>query len=286
MNDKLVNDYINRQLEGLYSAAPVVLVDEAQVHEFIQKTICLIPCGGESKRMADDSGRHKSTLTLPDGKSILEWTISSYVKWGLKRFVLLVGINAHSIYETVDSLDADNFSIVFSKDPAEGVGRGGAVKHAIESGAVARIDNMLVHNSDDILVNYPGNFLKDVCKTHIQTEALGGLATAVIANETKLPYSCMYIKSGRVISMADAPNVPIPTHVGITVFSSAVQQTFLDMFSYDKKQDFEKVIFPHLAALERLYTHKIAKRYWYPVNNPKEYARLMDFLTQINPKDI
>lgn len=276
MNDKLVNDYINRQLEGLYSPAPEVLVDEAQVHEFIHNTVCLIPCGGESKRMADGKGRHKSTLTLPDGRSILEWTISSYAQWGIKRFVLLVGFYADSVYESVASLDAGDFSIVFSEDPAEGVGRGGAVKHAIESGAVAETENMLVHNSDDVLVNYPGNFLVDVCKTHIQTEALGGLATAVISNETKLPYSCMYIKSGRVISMADAPNVPIPTHVGITVFSPAVQQTFLDMFSYDKKQDFEKVIFPHLAELEKLYTYKIAKRYWYPVNNPKEYAKLLD----------
>jgi NDP-sugar pyrophosphorylase family protein len=226
--------------------------------------------------MADESGRHKSTLALPDGRSILEWTISSYVKWGLKRFVLLVGINAHSIYDTVNALDMNNVSIMFSEDPAEGVGRGGAVKHAIESGALAKTDNMLVHNSDDVLVNYPGNFLADVCKTHIQTEALGGLATAVISNETKLPYSCMYIKSGRVISMADAPNVPIPTHVGITVFSPDVQQTFLDMFSYEKKQDFEKVIFPYLAELEKLYSFKIAKRYWYPVNNPKEYAKLVE----------
>lgn len=276
MDRTIVTDYINRQLAGLYSPAPTVSVEDKKIEDFIQNTICLIPCGGESKRMADKKNRHKSTLTLPDGRSILEWTITSYAKWGIKRFVLLVGINADSVYESISSFQSNDFSISFSKDPAEGVGRGGAVKHAIESGAVAKTDNMLVHNSDDVLVNYPGNFLVDICKTHIQTEALGGLATAVIANETKLPYSCMYIKSGRVISMADAPNVPIPTHVGITVFSPAVQQTFLDMFSYDKKQDFEKLIFPHLAGLEKLYSYKVAKQYWYPVNNPKEYAKLLE----------
>lgn len=280
MDAQFVVDYINRQLAGLYSPAPAVSVDEEQIKEFIQNTTCLIPCGGESKRMADDKGRHKSTLTLPDGRSILEWTMRSYAGWGISRFVLMVGFNAGSVYETVASFDTDDLSVVFSEDPAEGVGRGGAVKHAIESGAVAETDNMLVHNSDDVLINYPGNFLVDLCKTHIQTEALGGLATAVIANEAKLPYSCMYIKSGRVIAMADAPDVPIPTHVGITVFSPAVQQTFLEMFSYDKKQDFEKVIFPHLAEQEKLYSFKIAKRYWYPVNNPKEYAKLLEVFNE------
>ncbi len=282
MDAQFVVAYINRQLADLYSPAPAMPVDEAQIKECVQNTVCLIPCGGESKRMADGKGRHKSTLTLPDGRSILEWTISSYAQWGIKRFVLLVGFYADSVYESVASLDAGDFSIVFSEDPAEGVGRGGAVKHAIESGAVAETEHMLVHNSDDVLVNYPGNFLVDVCKTHIQTEALGGLATAVIANETKLPYSCMYVQSGKVISMADAPNVSIPTHVGITIFSPAVQQTFLDMFSYDRKQDFEKVIFPHLAQLEKLYTYKIAKRYWYPVNNPKEYAKLLEVFNDVD----
>ena len=276
MDKTIVTDYINRQLSGLYSPAPKISVDDKKVEDFINNTVCLIPCGGESKRMADKKNRHKSTLTLPDGRSILDWTITSYVKWGIKQFVLLVGINADSVYESISSLQSNDISISFSKDPTEGIGRGGAVKFAIENKEVTETNNMLVHNSDDVLVNYPGNFLYDVCKSHIQNESYGGLATAVISNEMKLPYSCMFIDSGKVISMADAPNVPIPTHVGITLFSPTIQKAFLEMFSYDRKQDFEKFIFPYLAEAEKLYSFQIQKKYWFPVNNPKEYKKLTD----------
>ena len=279
MDKEIVTDYINRQLADLYSPAPDIPVEDKNVEDFIQNTVCLIPCGGESKRMADKKNRHKSTLTLPDGRSILEWTITSYIKWGIKRFVLLVGIDADSVYESINSLQPNDFSISFSKDPAEGIGRGGAVKFAIENNEVSETNNMLVHNSDDVLVNYPGNFLYDVCKSHIQNESQGGLATAVVSNEMRLPYSCMYIDSGKVISMADAPNVPIPTHVGITLFSPSTQKTFLEMFSYDRKQDFEKFIFPYLADVEKLYSFQIPKQYWFPVNNPKEYKNLIEVFT-------
>jgi hypothetical protein len=38
--------------------------------------------------------------------------------------MLLVGINADSVHETVDSLDTGEYSITLSEDPAEGVGWG------------------------------------------------------------------------------------------------------------------------------------------------------------------
>jgi NDP-sugar pyrophosphorylase family protein len=282
MNNELVNDYLAERLSDLFSPVPFVQVEPAVIDDFIKHIVCMIPCGGASKRMKEDTYKHKGALELPNGKTIIELTISSYAKWGIKNFVLLVGIHADSIYEAIEGLDIKGINISFSKDPREGVGRGGAVKYAIENGLINKNDNMLVHNSDDILLNYPGNFLYDVCKYHIQANSFGGVATAAVTDGTKFPFSCMYVKSGEVVSMLDSPIIPIPTHVGITVFNSAVQDKFVELFSYSKKQDFERVLFPRLANIGQLFAFKIPKNCWFPINNPKEYQNLIAIIKSNN----
>ncbi len=76
------------------------------------------------------------------------------------------------------------------------------------------------------------------------------------------------------------PLVPIPAHVGVTLFSPAIHDYFLDLFDVGKKSDFEGVLFPILADRQRLYSAVIPDKCWLQVNDPKVLNRLIEVMEE------
>jgi NDP-sugar pyrophosphorylase family protein len=74
------------------------------------------------------------------------------------------------------------------------------------------------------------------------------------------------------------PVIPIPAHIGVTVLSPKVYPMFSELFDYEKKSDFEKVLFPILAERKQLYATSIPTNCWVAVNNPKSYNELLSRL--------
>jgi NDP-sugar pyrophosphorylase family protein len=137
-----------------------------------------------------------------------------------------------------------------------------------------------VHNPDDVIARYTGSFPQDVVAAHLAGLALGTVATAIMVDGARMPYTGMRLESGIVEEVTPYPFVPIPAHIGVTVFAPAVFSLFDELFDLTRRTDFEGVLFPTLARERRLYSALIPTDSWFQVNDPKSLDRLMDVVQE------
>jgi NDP-sugar pyrophosphorylase family protein len=91
-----------------------------------------------------------------------------------------------------------------------------------------------------------------------------------------VPYTGMRLNNGLVEEVMAYPFVPIPAHIGVTVFAPAVYDLFDQLFDLTVRTDFEGVLFPVLARQRQLYSAVIPTETWFQVNDPKSLQRLID----------
>lgn len=279
MKDKL-DKILNNLSQNLYTPFSNAEVSAGELPSFIADTICVLPCGGESKRMAGLTDKHKTALSLPGGETLISRTVRSYNAAGIHKFLLLVGVGANSVIESTRDLREEGIEISYCPDPEKPVGRGGAILNAILQGYIKPEQNTIVHNADDQIVGYPGSFLNDICEAHIAHRKAGGLVTAIIARATPYAYTAFRIQHGMVTDITPAPMIPVPAHAGVTVMSPDVYSLFTKLFNLTEKKDFEGYLFPILAREKKLFAFGIPGNCWYPVNNPKEYESLVKALSK------
>ena len=190
----------------------------------------------------------------------------------------LVFHHAQSVIDVLGDGSHLGVKITYSHDPEHPVGRGGAIRKALDNGSIPRTKSLIVHNPDDQIIRYEGSFPRDIVAGHLAGVQKGMLATAVVVDGTPYTYTGMKIDHGVVDQIEMYPYIPIPTHVGVTVFSPSVYDYFTRLFDLTKKIDFESVLFPLLAKERRLYSFMIPGRCWLSVNDPKALAKLIEIV--------
>jgi NDP-sugar pyrophosphorylase family protein len=241
-----------------------------------QPCTVVLPAGGEGSRLRSetDAGRvHKSAISLKNGFTMLEYAVAQYRDAGVQEFVLLTYHGAQSVQETLGDGSSMGVRITYSEDPERPVGRGGAIKHALETGALRRDGYVFVHNPDDLIVRYAGNFVHDLARHHKDAEARGHRATIVAVKGTRYPYTGFFVAGDVVESIETYPFINVPAHVGITLLSPSALELFA-AFDLGKKTDFEPVIFPRLTAERQLSAMLIDEGCWIAVNEPKSLQQL------------
>jgi NDP-sugar pyrophosphorylase family protein len=249
--------------------------------EFKKKCIVVLTAGGESSRFRSVlSGKNiqKAVFVLPTGETMIERTIQLYKAIGLNHFVILVYHNAESVKNALGDGTAFGVSITYSVDPEKPVGRGGAIKHALDQGIIDKDSYIIVHNPDDQLVNDPTRILEEAIEIHMQRERQGALATAVMVQGTAYDFTGFKVEDGFVTGVEMYPFIDIPTHVGLTLFSPGATKYFETLFSLDKKTDFEAVLFPVLNKEKKLAAHLIPASSWISVNDEKGLKKLLKAL--------
>lgn len=260
-------------------------VTSQDMTEFTRNTIVVLTAGGEGSRLralTEQDKTHKVALRLPTGDTMIERTIKMYCESGFSKFVILVYHLASSIQDILKDGDHLGVSIKYSEDPGKPVGRGGAIRNAIENGSILGNESFIVHNPDDQLINYQGSFVHDIVGAHIQGLGKGMVGTAILTDATSYPFTGMMVNKGVIESIEMYPLVPIPTHIGVTVFGTDAHQYFIKYFDYSQKADFESVLFPVLSEERKLFSFVIPHGNWVSVNDPKGYQALVKALEQ-NP---
>ena len=253
-------------------------ISDADLHDFAANCIVALPVGGEGSRLrslTDQLGVQKSALRLPNGVSLIEHTILMYREAGFRKFVALVFHRAHSIVDILGDGSSLGVQIAYSQDPEMPVGRGGAIRHALENGSIDHGKSLIVHNPDDVIAQYEGSFPRDAVAAHLAGLEVGTLATAIMVEGVRAPYTGMRLQQGMVVETRAYPFVPIPAHIGVTVFSPTVYPLFENLFDLTKKSDFEGVLFPLLASRNQLYATLIPTESCYQVNDPKSLDNLV-----------
>ncbi len=252
--------------------------DETLWKEFANNTIVALMAGGLGSRLktvTDSQNVHKTSLILPDGETMIEKTIKLYRDAGITNFLALVYHKAESIINVLGDGKKLGVTINYSYDPEPPAGKGGAVKNALLTGAIPSTSNLIIHNPDDMIVNYKGNYVKDIIEGHLKAVEQGALATVVVVEETPYQYTGMSVQKGLVKDIEMYPPIPVPTHVGVTLFSPEVYGYFDRLFDFGQKMDFEKVLFPELAKEQKLGAVPIPNNCWIAVNNPKALDELV-----------
>ncbi len=242
---------------------------------FVSNTTIVLMAGGESSRFSEvTNGQavNKNAFLLPNGETMIEMAIKMYRDAGFKNFVASVFHNAHSIENVLGDGSKFGVSIRYSYDPEKPVGKGGAIKNAIIQDFIPKNHYFIVHNPDDVILDFKGNFPRYIAQGHLDQNKL---ATVVVVEETPYTYTGMKIINNVVHQIEMYPAIPIPTHIGITILGPGVHPYFEKYFDLNKKADFESVLFPVLAKKKQLSAVSIPSECWIAVNNAKAYKQLV-----------
>jgi NDP-sugar pyrophosphorylase family protein len=245
---------------------------------FADKCVVALMSGGESSRFSpvlEGKAMHKNALELPNGDTMIEMAIRMYRDAGIKKFVALVYHNAHTVEDRLGDGSALGVSITYSHDPEHPVGKGGAVRNALDNGSIPEDHYLIVVNPDDVVLNFP-DFPQYIGRAHLEGEAQGMLATPVLTPGKACAYTGMMVVDNLVTDTSMYTFIPVPAHVGITIFSPAVYPRFRELFSLSEKNDFEQVLFPILAEEKKLWSAGMLKGDWIAVNDPKSYKQLLE----------
>lgn len=274
--------------KAIYSPGEAARISNAELLQFADNCVVALAVGGEGARLkavTESQQVHKTALRLPDGETMAERTIRMYRDAGFRHFVALVFHHAQSVIDTLGDGSRLGVHITYSHDPERPVGRGGAIRNALDNGSIPYTKSLIVHNPDDQIIRYEGSFPHDIVAGHLAGVQRGMLATAVVVDGTPYTYTGMKISQGVVEQIEMYPFIPIPTHVGVTVFSPGIYDYFTKLFDLTRKVDFESVLFPLLAEEQRLYSFMIPGRCWLSVNDPKALAKLTELVQIESSRD-
>ncbi|MDO8592016.1 MAG: NDP-sugar synthase [bacterium] len=258
---------------------PIASEDDWQ--KFASSTVVALMAGGESTRYAAVLGGkkvQKNAHELPNGDTMIEMAIRMYRDAGLKKFVALVYHHAHSIEDRLGDGASLGVEIQYCQDPDPPAGKGGAIRNALDQGFIPKESNLIVVNPDDVILNFPGSFVRYVGNAYIEGEKKGMLATAVLAPGQAYAATGMMVVDNQVVDTQMYPFIPVPAHIGVTVFSPKILPRFKKLFSLSEKSDFEQVLFPILADEKKLWSVGLTKGTWIAVNDLKSYKQLIDML--------
>jgi NDP-sugar pyrophosphorylase family protein len=258
-------------------------VSNQKWNEFAKNSVVALMAGGESSRYAavlNGKKIQKNAHELPNGDTMIEMAIRTYRDVGVKKFVALVFHNAHTVEDRLGDGSKLGVEIIYSHDPVQPVGKGGAVRNAIENGSIPLDHNLIVVNPDDVVLNFPGNFARYIGEAHLEGENKGMLATAVLAPGQPYASTGMMVVNNKVVDTQMYPLIPVPAHIGVTIFSPKILPRFLQLFSLKEKNDFEQVLFSILAKENKLWSVGLTEGTWIAVNDLKSYNSLTKMLEE------
>jgi NDP-sugar pyrophosphorylase family protein len=273
---------MRKELRDLESKISNFVEDDLVLHknfgEFIENCTIVLSAGGEGSRfknMIGDLNVNKCSFVLPNNQTMIERVIEMYKKIGFNNFVVLVYHQADSIINLLGDGSRYNVKITYSHDPEKPVGRGGAIKNALVNKTLNKSNYLIVHNPDDQIVGDTDAILTSIINRHLYNQDKGSIAVAVVVKGSNYEFSGMRVEEDVVTSMEMYPFIPIPCHVGITVFSPEIHKYFDELFDLEKKCDFEAVLFPVLAKEKKLHACNIPLESWISVNNEKGFKKLV-----------
>jgi NDP-sugar pyrophosphorylase family protein len=242
------------------------------------KTTIVLMAGGESSRFQSVPGSenfNKNSFKLPNGDSMIEMCIRMYKNAGFTNFTALLFHKSDTITDLLKDGSPLGVNIQYSYDPEMPVGKGGAILNALQNGSIPKDHSIIVHNPDDVILNFEGAFPDHIAQKHNEGLPKGTLATVVVVEETPYAYTGMNLEKGFVKQIEMYPMVKIPTHIGVTILDPKIFGYFTKLFDLTKKSDFEQVLFPILASEQKLYSASIPNKNWLAVNALKAYKLLL-----------
>jgi glucose-1-phosphate thymidylyltransferase len=243
-----------------------------ETDEFLQKAQVVVIAGGLGTRLA-----HRTCENIPkallniDGKTLVEIAIEPFVNAGCEDFVFLLGHLGEKVRQFVGEHRLVTNAKFFVEDKR--LGKGGALKNALDQNLIDRTRPSFVIYPDDIINDR--EFPKKLAKAHLKGVQKGCCSTVVRVDRTRYRYGLVKAdKAGVVNHFEEKPWVNYPANTGIYVFGPDFY-SFLDRFVDLAKApvELEEVVMPEVVKEKKLFTYTVPAEQWIPVNEEKEFQQ-------------
>jgi NDP-sugar pyrophosphorylase family protein len=241
----------------------------AQLSEQAKRTQVAVMAGGEGKRMGYINV--PKPLIEIGGETLLGRCIRYMASNGFQEFIILTKFQ--EVVKEAEKLRAGGFNIRCSMDPPlRKVGKGKALRHALETGAIDAGRRVFVVFPDDLFLDesLPLRFLS----SHIEAvNRLGVYGSVAVTAGLQLPYGYVEVDSlSLATSFKEKPVLPIHASAGLYILEPQalkILQEVVDMNS-EEAVEFENVLLPRLAEKGKLHAFIVPRDAWLPVNTLKE----------------
>jgi NDP-sugar pyrophosphorylase family protein len=238
--------------------------------EEIENTQVIILAGGTGKRMGNPN--LPKALQVVAGKTLIDRCIEFYAKCGFKDFVILLGFLHEDVEKHVGDGSKYGVKIRYCVDPEIGkVGKGKALKNAIQSGAIDLRKRAIVAFPDDLLIDE--DLPLKLLKKHLELRSKQVIATLACAEGIEYPYGVALAYDGEIVEeFFEKPIVRIPSAIGLYIIEPEVYEIIekeVDMNS-NEAVEFERVVLPKLAKEKKLGRFLVEVGKWLPINTQKE----------------
>jgi NDP-sugar pyrophosphorylase family protein len=240
-----------------------------QLSQQAKRTQVVVMAGGEGKRMGYINVP-KPLIEL-NGETLLARCIRYMARNGFKEFIVLTKFQ--EVAREAEKLEAEGYNIRCSMDPPlKKVGKGKALKHALETGALDPNRRVFIVFPDDLFLDesLPLRFLSSHLEVVNRLEVWGSVA---VTAGLQLPYGYVEIDSlGLATSFKEKPVLPIHVSTGLYILEPQALRLLketVDM-NADEPIEFENVLLPRLAEKAKLHAFIVPRDAWLPVNTLKE----------------
>jgi len=249
------------------------------IEEEVERTQVLVFTGGLAKRMGMIN-RAKAMLELC-GRPLIDWCIEYYSSCGFKDFIFLIGYRGEEIEEYIGNGERYGIKVTYVRDPTIAkVGKGKALKNAIEVGAVDTNRRALICFPDDI-------FLDETLPLKLLLHHMDGvkkrgiLATVVFTTAIEYPFGVGELDENYIVTrFEEKPVIRISTSTGMYMLEPQAIDMIRELVDINTPYsiEFEDVLLPRLAKSKRLYAMTIPRDTWIPINTLKELERAENIL--------
>jgi NDP-sugar pyrophosphorylase family protein len=237
----------------------------------IEKTQVIILAGGTGKRMGNPN--LPKALQVVAGKTLIDRCIEFYARCGLKNFILLTGFLHEEIEKHVGDGSKYGVNVKYCVDPPiKKVGKGKALKNAIQQGAIDLGKKAIVAYPDDVFLDE--SLPLKLVKSHCGLTKKGVAATIVCAKGIEYPYGvALAYDDGEIIDeFLEKPIAAIPSAVGLCIIEPEVYKVIEEKVDMNEEEavELESVVFPYLAKIKKLGRLEIEVGEWIAINTQKE----------------
>lgn len=240
----------------------------------IEKTQVIMLVGGAGKRLGLPNT--PKALVKVGGKTLIEREIKFYSNCGFKDFKILIGHLGDKIKNYLGDGSKLGISIKYSEDPpVKKVGKGKALKNAIEKGVIEKERRGIITFPDDLKLDkyLPIKFMAHHLYGRKTFEVW---ASILLISSTTYPYGVAKMDyNGLVSSFEEKPKIHLPTNIGVCIMEAEAFELVIKEIDINTPRaiEFEATVLPKIAKMKKLYGMIMQgddKTTWIPINTLKE----------------
>lgn len=248
---------------------------------YLANTEIIVHAGGLSERWYPvTQGRIPKVLTEigSNPRPMIDWTILSYVKVGIKKFFVTLWHQADQIMQHCSEISKNSGTeFVFLKEDERRMGRAGVIKYYLEKG-VLDINKHKINVGGSDIVNLN---LENFVKFHLESLSQGFLVTLIGSSSGQSQFDKIIFDpiTNRVIRMDMERSINLSegehANTGTAYFDTKLNQVFLNINENQLPIDWENMG-NQIFNTARCFSAARLLKSWFPLKTPCDYKKAKD----------